>query len=101
MTASETARFTFQPNGDVTVELSAAATAEEEALAVAIAEEFCAAANGIGDEEDEDDFAGFMRQRVAEPPRPPRRARPEPDGARQMLFLDHLDECQSQQLFWE
>ncbi len=97
---SEVAKLRLQPDGSVLVELDAA-TEEDEAVALAVAEAMCAEFNQIGDEDDDDDFADFMRQRVAEPPRPPRRASPEPDGARQLMLLDHLDECQGQQLFWE
>ena len=53
--------------------LDAAATEEDEAVALAVAEAMCAEFNHTGDEEDDDDFADFMRQRVAELPRPPRR----------------------------
>ena len=100
---TETARFEIQPNGDVTIELSPAATEEEEAIAVAIAEELCAAANGIGDEEDEgdeDDFIGFMRKCAAEAPKPeqPKERLP---PQKQLALLDHLDDLAFQGTFWE
>jgi hypothetical protein len=104
MTTDETARFKIGSNGDVTIELSASATAEEEAVAIAIAEEMCATANGIDDEEDADenadDFAGFMRQRVAEAPKPQRSKELLPQQ-KQLTLLTHLDDKPGQDVFWE
>ena len=103
---TETARFAIQPNGDVTIELSAAATEEEEAIAVAIAEDMCAAANGIGPDEEEDegadDFIGFMRKRAeaaaASPDAWPEDQLP---PQKQLALLDHLDDLAFQGTFWE
>jgi hypothetical protein len=57
MSTASVARLQIQPNGDVMIKLDSSATDEEEALAVAIADEFCAVASGLGGH----DFADFMR----------------------------------------
>jgi hypothetical protein len=51
--------------------------------------------------EDTDDFASFMRRQTAEAPRPPRRERPQPDGARQAMLLTHLDDNPDQRIMFE
>ncbi len=96
---SGVAKLRLNPDGSVLVELDAAASDEDEAVAIAVAEAMCAEINHIGDEEVEDGFLDYMRERSAAPSKPACRQRAEPP--KQMLLLDHLDECQGQQLFWE
>ena len=98
---SEVAKLRLNPDGSVLVELDAAATEEDEAVALAVAEAMCAEFNHIGDEDDEDDILDFMRERSAQKPSMPRRARPEPVGARQLMLLTGLDDLPDQTLMWE
>ncbi len=56
--------------------------------------------NGIGDEENEDDFADFMHKRTAEAPKPQRATERLPPQ-KQLALLDHLDDLGGQETFWE
>ena len=47
---------------------------------------------GVLAEAIQDEFATYMREQTAAPPRQPHKARPDRDGAKQLMLLSHLSD---------